>query len=139
MPTIPVLKQHQQSILTPQLSLDLQCAPDSPNTKITRECLIDTGSVLPLSIDQETYKLLGSPPFAEQDYEIALANHQSLFVPIIYMDILLEGKILPIEAVILDKEEQPIIGTPLLKLICEVTESRFVMDFLRSIISFETN
>jgi hypothetical protein len=55
------------------------------------------------------------------------------------MGILINEKALPIEAVILDQEAQPILGTPLLKLICEVTESRFVIDFLRSIISFETN
>lgn len=69
--------------------------------------------------------------------DVSLANNQSLFVPVINMDILIDCKILPIEAVILNQEMQPIIGIPLLKLICEVTESRFIMDFLRSIISFE--
>ncbi|MBP5974919.1 hypothetical protein HW132_19810 [Brasilonema sp. CT11] len=132
-----VLKQHQQSIIEPQLNLDFQCEIDSLSTKITRECLIDTGSVLPLAIDLKTYQRLGKPPVIDEDYEIALANNQSLFLPVINMDILIDCKILPIEAVILNQEMQPIIGIPLLKLICEVTESRFIMDFLRSIISFE--
>lgn len=67
--------EYQQSIIEPQLNLDFQCEIDSLSTKITRECLIDTGSVLPLAIDLKTYQRLGKPPVIDEDYEIALLRY----------------------------------------------------------------
>ncbi len=132
---IPPLEQLQPEILHPQLNLAFQCESDLKNT-ITKTCLIDTGFDLALALDLDTYLQLGSPELSGEDFEINTANNHALQVAIVKLDVLIGSYTFPLEAILLDKEERPIIGTMLLQEICRASNKALKIDFNREVVSF---
>jgi predicted aspartyl protease len=134
-PKTLLLKQYQPQILYPELDLDLMLASDSKS--ISKTCLIDTGCDLPLVIDSQTYLALGEPDFVKPDNAINVAGDIEVEAASINLDVRFAGQIIPVEALILESEARPIIGTPLLKAMCQLSDTTFSIDFLRSLIFFE--
>jgi predicted aspartyl protease len=134
-PKTLLLKQYQPQILYPELDLDLML--DGAFKSISKTCLIDTGCDLPLVIDSQTYVALGEPEFVRPDNAINVAGNIEVEAASIHLDVHFAGQIIPVEALILETETRPIIGTPLLKAMCQLSDTIFAIDFLRSLVYFE--
>lgn len=122
----------------PLLHLVLQ-QPASTHGKIETNCLIDTGCNLPLIIPDSLAKKLDLK-LLEEDTKIVTANSHNIQAKRARLTIVVNtlDKIykIPCMALILE-ENRPIIGTPVLDIICRKTDTRFVMDFKKLVISFE--
>lgn len=115
-------------------------SPANTSKQIKTNCLIDTGCSCPLIIPEQMAKDLGLE-IIEGAVDLLLGgNTPSVEVKRTKLTLVLNTLEaiyrLPCMALVLE-ESKPIIGTPVLDIICRKTGTRFVMDFQKGLISFE--